>query len=102
MSSYDELPFSAAHIKALEAGLKLFKPDDAELPDLRDVFAGDRSGCQGLYNEAQEAYAAAAEAAFSGSHQQWVDACAAATDKEKAYNNCLHQSFPHKDVYKKA
>jgi hypothetical protein len=59
---------------ALEAGRKAFGPDDRfELPR-PGILKSDSSGCSGYSEAADGAYAAAAEAAFSGSHAKWVAA----------------------------
>lgn len=102
MSNYDDLPISDAHRKALEAGRKLFESRDAlKLPDAPEPLkSADVGGCSVHSDAAQGAYAAAADAAFSGNDAAWVAAMAEGALFEHAYSTCLARTlYTKKEVF---
>lgn len=101
MSNFEDLPISGAHRKALEAGRKLFEEKGAlkRVPNTPDILKSD-SGCSVYLDAANGAYAAAAEAAFSGSEAEWVAAMAEGALWNHAYNTCLSTTlYTLKEVF---
>jgi hypothetical protein len=99
--AYEDMPISAAHRAALEAGTEAFGPDDRfELPRT-DVFKSAGPGlCDAYRDAADTAYAAAREAAFSGSHAEWIAAMAEASLWSHALTQCLMATiYTKKEVF---
>jgi hypothetical protein len=84
MSYFDDLPMIDAQRKALEAG--------------RDKFPGRVKSAPGSclteFTTMLEAYDTAAEAAFSGTEQEWIDAMTAATAAHGAWHSCFYHPDP--------
>jgi hypothetical protein len=84
MGYFDDLPLIEAQRKALEAGREKFP----------DRFSSPPGGCAAEEAAMDQAYAHAAELAFSGTEQEWIDAMDAATAAHDAYSKCLYVLKP--------
>jgi hypothetical protein len=87
--AYEDAPISEAHRKALEAGRKLFESKGQLKLPRPGILQSDRPGCSVYLDAANGAYAAAAEAAFSGTEAEWIAAMQEASLWSHAYNTCL-------------
>jgi len=80
MGYFDDLPLIDAQRKALEAGREKFP----------DRFSSPPGGCATEQAAMDQAYAHAADLAFSGTEQEWFDAMDAATEAHGVYSACLY------------
>lgn len=85
----DDLQISDAHRKALDAGRKMFDSDKKLTLPRPNIVKSDVGGCSVFLDAANGAYAAAADAAFSGSEAEWIAAMNEAALWNHAYNTCL-------------
>lgn len=85
----DDLQISDAHRNALDAGREMFGPDKRFTLPRPNMVKSDVGGCSVYLDAADACYAAAADAAFSGSEAQWIAAMNEAALWNHAYNTCL-------------
>jgi hypothetical protein len=82
MGYFDDLPMPDAQRKALEAGRERF-PDRVK---------SDPGGCATEFDTMLAAYDKAAELAFSGTEQEWIDAMDAATAAHSEWASCFYHT----------